>query len=101
LFVLPMQIGGVALREHTELVRTALQPFYAHDYARVFFLSTHATPNLDREVLEDCSRHGYRRSAAYFESLRATLYVLERERPSRPGRAIARGSTGRSQAPAD
>jgi hypothetical protein len=99
LFVLPMQIGGVALRDRTELVRTALQPFYEHNYPRVLFLSTHATPNLDQKVLEDCSRHGYRRSATYVESVRAAVYVLEREQPARRLRAIARSSTGRSQTP--
>ncbi|HEY2735564.1 MAG TPA: hypothetical protein VGI70_16320, partial [Polyangiales bacterium] len=77
LHVLPIETNGRRLVEHPDASDLQLARLYEHGYARIFYVSTHATDGVDRHIVEDAARYGYQ-SQRIDESPRARLFILER-----------------------
>jgi Dolichyl-phosphate-mannose-protein mannosyltransferase len=76
--VLPIAVGETMLRDDPSVADPLLGAFYGRHYARIQYVSTHATESIDAHVVARAQTHGYR-VQRFDKSPRARLFVFERD----------------------
>jgi hypothetical protein len=78
--VLPIEVGGVMLRDDPQLADAQLAEIFARRYRNIYYVSTHANEAIDRHIVERAEQHGYasRRNDA---SPQARLFIFEPMQP--------------------
>jgi hypothetical protein len=78
LYVLPLEIGGVSLRDDPSGSDAPLLDVVRRNPPRIVFLSTHATDRVDARVLQQLQARGYELEQRVDESPLAHVFLLQR-----------------------